>query len=96
MNINQLGENSPAQAAPKAVASGANHLAPVAKHDLAPRSDQTDMSMIGHLMARSVRALADSDQVRPDVLAQNKGLPQLNADFDNRTIDQILLRMQGR
>ena len=53
------------------------------------------MSMIGRLLARSIRALADSEEVRPSVLEQHRDLPSQNTRFDNGTIDRIFRRMRG-
>ena len=97
MNIDKLSENAETRASQKAVAVNATPRPPVAEPDRADAaSDQVDMSMIGRLMARSVRALADSEDVRPEVLEKHQHLPRQNVSFDNGTIDRILRRMQGR
>ena len=96
MNIDKLAESTGPQAGQKAVAIGATtRHPPVAEGDLPTGSDHVDMSMIGRLMARSVRALADSEEVRPEVLDLHRGIPRQNARFDNSTIDRIFRRMRG-
>ena len=94
MNIDKLVENTGPQAAQKNVAINAIRRPSVAECDAAPNGDQVDMSMIGRLMARSVRALADSEDVRPEVLERHKELPKQTARFDDRTIEQIFRRMR--
>ena len=94
MNIDKLNESTGSQAAQKAVGISAIRRPPVVEHDAAS-GDQVDMSMIGRLMARSLRTLADSDGVRPEVLAKHQLLPRQNARFDDNTINRILGRMQG-
>lgn len=94
MNIDKLAESNGPQAGQKAVAINAIRHPPVAERNLSPGGDQVDMSMIGRLMARSIRALADSDEVRPEVLNQHRELPRQNARFDNSTIDRIFRRMR--
>ena len=96
MNIDKLSESSAPQAGQQAGAIGTLRQPPVAENDRTPGSDQVDMSMIGRLMARSVRALADSEDVRPGVLAKHQDLPRQDVRFDNTTIDRIFSRMSGR
>ena len=93
MNIDKLNERLATQAAQKTVGINAIRQRPVAESDAVSSGDQVDMSMIGHLMARSLRMLADSDQVRPEVIAKHQQLPQQNVRFDHHTIDRIYGRM---
>ena len=95
MNIDKFAASSRSQAGQPAVAINATRQPPVAESNPASNSDQVDMSMIGRLMARSVRALADDEEVRPEVLDQHRNLPRQNARFDNSTIDRIFSRLQG-
>ncbi len=95
MNIDKLNERSETQAAQKTV--GLRPLAgqPVVKRDLDVVCDQVDMSMISRFMARSIRVLADSDTVRPEVIAKHQQLPRQNVRFDDHTIDRLFGRMQA-
>ena len=95
MNIDNLNESTGTQAGQKTGGIGTIRRLPVVKNDSTASGDQVDMSMIGKLIARSVRALADSEDLRPEVLAQHKDLPRQNARFDNSTIDRIFRRMRG-
>ena len=97
MNIDKFSDITASQAAQKAVAVRAiRQQQAVAESDFtASASDQVDMSMIGHLMARSVRMLADSEGVRPEVIAKHQMLAKQNARFDDHTIDRIFARMQA-
>ena len=95
MNIDQLGQSSAPQPSHKTTAAEATRQAPVAQHDLAPTSDQVDMSMISRLMARNLRAVADGEEIRPEKLEQFQGISRQPAQYDNATIDRILRRMQS-
>ncbi len=95
MNIDNLSEGLRSQAARKAVGIDTISRRPVVERDPVTSGDQVDMSMIGKLMARSVRMLADSEGVRPEVLAKHQQLPKQNARFDDKTLDRIFYRMQG-
>ena len=95
MNIDKLSESAGPQTSPKIGAIGATPRPSVAESSAAANSDQVDMSMIGRLLARSIRALADSEEVRPSVLEQHRDLPSQNTRFDNGTIDRIFRRMRG-
>ena len=95
MNIDKLGEGSAPQPNQKATAAGATRSAPVAEYAHAPERDQVDMSMIGRLMARNLRALADDEDIRPAKIDLHKSVPRQPAQYDNATIDRILRRMQS-
>lgn len=95
MNIDKLHEHASLQAAQKTVGIRAIRPQPVAENDAPAASDQVDMSMIGRLMARSIRTLAESDDVRPEVIAKHQPLARQNARFDDQTIDRIFCRMLG-
>ena len=96
MNIDKLNDRLAPQATHNTVGIHAIRQRPVVESDAVTAGDQVDMSMISRLMARSLRVLADSDQVRPEVLAKHQQLPQLNVRFDNQTVDRIYGRMQNR
>ena len=93
MNIDKLAEHAGAADTTKIAAIGSPRLAPVAESDKPVSSDQIDMSMIGKLMARSLRALADNEEIRPEVLNLHQQLPRQTARFDDSTIDHIFRRM---
>ena len=95
MNIDKFSESTGSQAAQKSVGISAIRQRPVVERDSAAVGDQVDMSMIGRLMARSIRTLADSEAVRPDVIAKHQQLPRQNARFDDNAINRIFSRMQG-
>ena len=94
MNIDKLNENTGSLGTHKTVGISAIRRQTVVERDSAS-GDQVDMSMIGQLMARSLRVLADSDAVRPEVLAKHQPLPRQNGRFDDQAIDRIFCRMQG-
>ncbi len=94
MNIDKLGESAGPQAGPKTDAIDATRRPPVAESNPLQAQDHTDMSMIGRLMARNIRALADSEDVRPEVLAQHQETTRQNTRFDNNIIDRIFRRMR--
>ena len=95
MNIDKLREESAAQAAQRAVGISAIRRQPVVESDSSVAGDQVDMSMIGRLMARSIRMLADSEEVRPEVIAKYQQLPRQNVRFDDNTLDRLFSRMRN-
>ena len=95
MNIDKISESTGPQSGQKIGTVGTTPRPSVAESNAAANSDQVDMSMIGRLLARSIRDLADSEEVRPSVLEQHRDLPRQNTRFDNSTIDRIFRRMHG-
>jgi hypothetical protein len=67
---------------------------PVAGYDAPAPADQADMSMISRIMARTIRELADQEEVRPERVARFQELPRQNARFDDPTTDRIFRAMR--
>jgi hypothetical protein len=95
MHIDTLFSNAGAEATKNSVAISSTRPRPVAGYDQPPAADQVDMSMISRIMARNLRELADSDQVRPEKIAAFQALPRQTARFDDQAIDRIFRAMQG-
>ena len=93
MNIDKLNESIGSQGAQKTVGISTIRRPSVVECDSTPSGDQIDMSMIGRLMERSVRSLADSEAIRPEILAKFQQIPRQNARFSDSTIDRIFRRM---
>jgi len=94
MHIDTLSSSTGAEATKKSIAISTRSR-PVAGYDQPPTADQVDMSMISRIMARNLRELADSDQVRPEKIASFQALPRQTARFDDQSIDRIFRAMQG-
>jgi hypothetical protein len=95
MQIDYLIRTTGVEAPKKSVAISGTTPRPVAGYDQPTPSDQVDMSLISRMMARSIRTLADQEEVRPERLARFQELPRQNARFDDKTIDRIFRAMQG-
>jgi hypothetical protein len=95
MNIEEISGNSEARAARNVARLGTTPGTAGAQRTAAAMDDHVDMSMIGHIMARSVKSLADGDQPRPARLEQFRGIAQESTRFSDSVIDRIMRRMLG-
>lgn len=95
MNIEELSRNTSVAAARKQAPVGTSSDAGAAR-DTAQLRDSVDMSMIGRIMAKSVKNLADSEQPRAAKIEQFSHFVEQSVRFPNNAIDKVISRMAGR
>jgi hypothetical protein len=95
MNLDKLSGIREAPQVQNATPVGRSNPQPVVNVDDEQPVDNIDMSMIGRIMSRSIKDLANDDLQRPEKALQFKDLAERPARFTDSIIDKIFKRMAG-